>query len=84
PAASHQESSRGGWVMAEGDVINAAQQRVHDLEGQVTAFTGLSEAIRAVDGVLGRASEELAGAGGGASHRTMWAGRREVRTVALA
>lgn len=70
--------------MIEGREADVNAVRVHELEGQVTAFTGISEAIRAVDGVLGEASMGLAVAGGrepfviGRSHR------REVRTVALA
>ena len=46
--------------MDDGESGNGLQTRVEELEGQVTAFTGLGEAIKAVDTVLGRTSEELA------------------------
>jgi hypothetical protein len=70
--------------MADGESARAVDWRVLDLEGQVTAFAGLSEAIMAVDDLLGSASFELAGTGSGIAHRAMWTGRREVRAVALA
>jgi hypothetical protein len=55
---------------------------VDELEGQVTAFTELSEAIKVVDGVLGRASTELADFAARTAPR-LSSGRREVRAVAL-
>ena len=69
--------------MANGDGIEAVRDQVHDLEVQVTAFTGLGQALKEVDGVLGEVSEELARTGGGPPLRTRWTGR-EVRAVALA
>ncbi len=70
--------------MADEEGMDAVQEKVHELEGQVTAFTGLGEALKIVDDVLGRASEGLAGAGGRTSFSSMPRARREVRAVALA
>ncbi len=70
--------------MADGNDANAMQAQVQELEGQVTAFADLGEAIKAVDGVLGQVSEELAGAGDAIPPRTIWTDRHEVRAVALA
>jgi hypothetical protein len=70
--------------MADDNDMDAVQAQVHNLEGQVTAFTGLGEAIKAIDDVLGQVSEELASGRDGTPHRTSQTGRREVRAVALA
>ncbi len=70
--------------MADEQGTEAMQERVQELEGQVTAFTGMGEALKAVDGVLGRASAELAVAGARGPLGPMPANRREIRTVALA
>lgn len=69
--------------MADGEHADTADWRLLDLEGQVTAFAGLSQAIKEVDELLGSASFDLAGTGSGIAHRAMWTGRREVRAAAL-
>jgi hypothetical protein len=68
--------------MADGDGVEFARGQVRDLEVQVTAFTGLGQALKEVDGVLGQVSEELARTG--VPLRTRWTGSREVHAVALA
>jgi hypothetical protein len=83
PAPNPQELIQGGWTVADEEDMNAVLAQVQELEGQVTAFTDFGEAIKAVDGVLGQVSEELAGAET-PPPRTIWTGRREVRAVALA
>ena len=70
--------------MAGDEGMEAVRARVHELEGQVTAFTGLGEALKVVDGLLGRATEELAVTGGRPPHSSMAVGQREVRAVVLA
>lgn len=70
--------------MIEGREADVYTVRVHELEGQVTAFTGISEAIRAVDDVLGQASLGLAGGAGTQHLNAGRSHRREVRTVVLA
>ncbi len=69
--------------MIERREAESGPSRVHELEGQVTAFTDLGEAIRAIDDVLGQASVGLVGAGGPHSPDTARARRHEVRTVRL-
>ena len=70
--------------MDGGDGFEAVRDQVHELEVQVSAFTGLGQALKEVDGVLGEVSEELGRTGNGASLRTRWTVPREARAVALA
>jgi len=70
--------------MVEGRATEFEEARVHELEGQVTAFTDLGEAIRAVDDVLGQATRGLTGAEGRSPLGGAGAHRREVRNVVLA
>ncbi len=69
--------------MADADGAGAIRERVRDLEAQVTAFTGLGQALKEVDGVLGQASEELIRTGGYTPLQTRWTGPRQVRAVVL-
>jgi hypothetical protein len=68
--------------MADADGMDLVQVQVQELNGQVTAFAGLGEAIKVADGAMGRAAVELARVTGSAPSRSM--DRSEVRAVALA
>jgi predicted site-specific integrase-resolvase len=71
--------------MGDGSEMHEPNAQVDDLEDQVTAFTGLGEALKEVDGVLAEVSQELAQTRpGSVPLRTRWTGAREVRAVALA
>lgn len=70
--------------MVDGDRVGETGSAVRELEVQVTAFTGLSQALKEVDGVLGQVTHELASTRSEGPARGPWAGSREVRAVALA
>lgn len=70
--------------MVDGDRVGETGSPVRELQEQVTAFAGLGQALKEVDGVLGQVTHELASARSERPARGSWAGSHQVRAVALA